>query len=343
MPDDSMAQRLASDIPAGLGPDLFLSDHRNLGDWVDRDHLLEPLTRRTPETVLNRFLPSAIRALTRGASLYGLPVALRFPVLVRDPSVINAPPDNFERLGEALVAGTDTAKGRTGLVLSPDLATLAALAHGFGGDVLSAGGTPRLSDLPSAESIEWLITQIRTGRIRAAGTEAEAARIFANGEAAMAILDPYAIDLVSTGRPFDASLLPVMPGGRRARPFLIIDALFMSAYSRNQSEALLLMDWLTTDEAAGMRMLDGRQAVANKAVLESDKARSDRRISLMRAQADNSLAFPSGPDWRGAADRIERIIALWVLSDTEGIPPVEVIIETLREAETGVQRRQGGV
>jgi hypothetical protein len=63
----------------------------------------------------------------------------------------------------------------------------------------------------------------------------------------------------------------------------------------------------------------------------------------MRAQADNSLAFPSGPDWRGAADRIERIIALWVLSDTEGIPPVEVIIETLREAETGVQRRQGGV
>ena len=100
----------------------------------------------------------------------------------------------------------------------------------------------------------------------------------------MVINGPWFLGEINEDVPFAVSVLPrVSETGQAARPLLTAEAYFVSATTPRREAALEALRLLTDDEAALTRALEGRQAVANRAVWEDPRVAEDPVLSVFRA------------------------------------------------------------
>lgn len=297
VPYDAFVDKVTIATPRGQGPDLFIFAHNLIGEWVDREHILEPITQRVPPEVLKRFLPDTVRALVYRGSLYGLPLAFKSLALFRDPDLVPREPETLDDLAEAARKATDAASGRFGLVYEASLLYFTApFIHGFGGEVLDATARPRVAEPPVAEALRYVRGLVRAGVVPRGVNSAMVTSLFNEGKAAMVISGPWFLGEIAPGKRFSVSLLPAVRPGQRLKPFLGSEAVFLSAYSKHKDEALQVLLALTSDEAAMTRFQVGRQTVANEAVYARQEALADPVVTVFRAQAQNTVLMPSVPE-----------------------------------------------
>jgi maltose-binding protein MalE len=336
VPYDAFVDKVTIATPRGQGPDLFIFAHNMIGEWVDRGHLLEPISQRFPTEVLKRFIPATVKALVWKHSLYGLPLAFKSVALFYDPALVPEPPATAEELVAKAVAVTDRASGRYGFVYEAGLLYFnAAFIHGFGGTILDARGQPHVGEKPVADALAWVRGLVRGGVLPSGVSSAMVTSLFNDGKAAMVVSGPWFLTELSPEKRFRVGVLPAMPGGKRAQPFLGSEAVFMSSWSKNKDAAAKVMDWLTSDEAALVRLQVGRQTVANLAPYERDEVKNDAVIAVFRAQAESAVLTPSRPEMQIVWSTMDTAINRSVFGDAD---PAAALAEAQAKIEADIAK-----
>ena len=336
VPYDAFVDKVTIATPRGQGPDLFIFAHNQIGEWVDRTHLLEPISEKVPPETLKRFIPQTVKALVYKQSLYGLPLAFKSLALFVNPELVKALPDTAEQLAAAAKDATDKAAGRFGLAYEASLLYFnAPFIHGFGGTILDTAGTAHVNEKPVADALAWVRGLVRAGVVPSGMSSAMVTSLFNEGKAAMVVSGPWFLGEIAKDRKFDVTILPTMPGGQRAMPYLGSEALFLSAFSKHKDEALKVMDFLTSDEAAMVRMQVGRQAAANAALYERPEVKNDRVITVFRGQAENSVPMPSRPEMQAVWSTMDMAINRAVFGD---VPPDKALDEAQSKIEADLAK-----
>jgi arabinogalactan oligomer/maltooligosaccharide transport system substrate-binding protein len=322
--------------PRGQGPDLFIFAHNMIGEWVDRTRILEPLGDRIAPDVLKRFIPNTVKALVYKQSLYGLPLAFKSLALFYLPEVVKTPPADAQQLLDMAKAATDKAAGRYGLVYEAGLLYFEApFVHGFGGTILDENGKPHVDEKPVVDALAYVKSLVKAGVLPSGVNSAMVTSLFNEGKAAMAVSGPWFLSEVAKDRKYEVALLPLMPGGGRARPFLGSEAVFMSSYSKNKEAALKVMQYLTSDEAADVRLKVGRQTVANAALYDREDVKADKVISIFRQQAEDSVLMPSRPEMQVVWSTMDMAINKSVFGEAE---PAAALKEAQAKIESDVSK-----
>jgi len=336
VPYDAFVDKVTIATPRGQGPDLFIFAHNMIGEWVDRGHLLEPISQRFLPEVLSRFISSTVKALVYKHSLYGLPLAFKSLALFYNPDVIKEPPATAEELVAAARAATDRSVGRYGIAYEAGLLYFnAPFIHGFGGTILDGAGRPHVGERPVADALAFVRGLVREGLMPSGLNSAMVTSLYNEGHAAMVITGPWFLAELSPDQKVRATVLPKMPGGGIAKPFLGSEAVFLSSWSRHKEEAIKVMDFLTSDESALIRLRVGRQTVANVAPYELDEVKADPIISVLRAQAETAVLMPSRPEMQVVWSTMDMAINRAVFGDTD---PMVAVSEAQAKIEADIAK-----
>jgi len=321
VPYDAFVDKVTIATPRGQGPDLFIFAHNMIGDWVDREHILEPITTRIPDDVLKRFIKDTVRALVYKQNLYGLPLAFKSLALFYDPDLVPRAPETLDELRAVAKKATDKEKGIYGLVYEASLLYFnAPFIHGFGGVILDEMGRPHLDEKPVVDALLFLRKLVKEDGVVPKGvTSALVTSLFNEGKAAMVLSGPWFLGEIKEGKRFEVAMLPAAAQGRRLMPFLGSEAIFLSAYSKHKEEAIKVMLALTDDESALIRLKIGRQTVANEKVYSMPEVISDKVISVFRAQASNTVLMPSRPEMQVVWQAMDMAINQAVFGDVDPV------------------------
>ena len=96
--------------------------------------------------------------------------------------------------------------------------------------------------------------------------------------------------------------------GKRARPLLTVEAVFLAARARAPAAALAFARWLAGPEAARVRALDGRQTVAARAAWDDPKIAGDPILAAFRAQLPDTVPMSNRPEMRAVWEPAQRAL-----------------------------------
>jgi len=297
VPHDSFADKLTSAIPRGNGPDLFIFADDRIGAWAE-SHTIEPIEFWVDDARADRFSPAAMHALTYDGSLWGMPLATKSLVLFVRTDLVKTPP----RTTDDLIALAPAMREKLGSALAyanVDLYGHAPWLHGFGGKVIADDGTLAIATPEAAAAMAFARKLVADGVAPADADTPMVASLFNAGKAATAISGPWFITDIANGVPWQAVTLPVISAtGKPAAPFLGAESILMSAYARDKTAAFVVMDALTSDEAAIVRARDARQVVANPAAYDDPSVARDPVLPVFRAQLEHTVPMPKVPAMR---------------------------------------------
>lgn len=330
IPYDAFVDKVSIATPRGQGPDLFIFAHNMIGVWVDNYHVLEPITTKVSREVLRRFMRTTVRPLVYKGSLYGLPLAFKCLVLFYNPDLVESPPDTLDEL--LAMARKAKKKGVEGLVYEASLLYFnAPFIHGFGGRVMDERGNILVDSEGTVKALEFVRKLVREGLVPRGVNSAMVGSLFGAGKAAMAINGQWFRGELGDKVHYKVALLPAVSSGERLKPYLGSEAVFMSAYSKHKDAALKVMLYITSDEAALVRLRLGGQTVANVRVYGRKDVASDPVISVFKAQADNSVLMPSRPEMQAVWSAMDMAINRSVFGNV----PIRT---ALREAKEKIQK-----
>jgi maltose-binding protein MalE len=298
VPYAAFADKLTSAIPNGNGPDLFIYSQDRIGDWagaaVSGSGVIEPIEFWVDDALLDRFEPRAVSALAYRDSLWGLPLATKSLALFYRTDLVAAPPattDELERLARP---------GRYAVAYAnANLYSHAPWLFAHGGTLLDARGALAIAT-PEATRAAAYARHLVDAKLAASRIDApEVAQLFNAGATATAISGPWFIAELAAETPWAVAPLPVVSAtGRRATPFLGVDAVIMSARARDKSIAFEAMSFLTDDASAVERGRLARQVVPNLGAYADPALARDPVIAAFRAQLAHTVRMPVEPAMR---------------------------------------------
>ena len=313
VPFDAFNDKIKIVVPHGRGPDLFIFAHDLVGAWSEME-IIEPLDDLTTVEDTRAFLPMTVKALLYKDSLYGLPTAFKTVALYYNKALVDHAPTTVEELITVAKRHTD-GKGKFGLVYeAANLYFHGPWLLGFGGEVLDAAGRPRLRSKEAADALRFAQDLVKRYAVTPPSvTTAMVSGYFNDGSAAMVINGPWMRGEISGVR-YGVAPLPDIGAGRPARPFLGVEAIFLSRRSKSKAQAFEVMRFLTSDAAARIRFEKGGQPVANAGVwAEAAKGTMDPAMAAFRAQAEHAVAMPSSATlqqvWTPYNDALLSVIA----------------------------------
>ncbi|MBI5527588.1 MAG: ABC transporter permease subunit, partial [Deltaproteobacteria bacterium] len=131
-------------------------------------------------------------------------------------------------------------------------------------------------------------------------TAALVTQLFNDGRAPMAINGPWFMGEIDKKVPYEIAVLPtVSETGDVLRPFLTVEALIVTKQpNTNTAGAAAFADHITAVEGAKVRALVGRQAVATRDAYADPEISRDRRINVLRQQAEIAVPMSNLPAMR---------------------------------------------
>jgi arabinogalactan oligomer / maltooligosaccharide transport system permease protein len=300
VPFGAYQQKLISAIPAGHGPDLFISAHDQLGDMVKRE-LIDPIPTPVEPT---RFLPETLAPLgapiggvaPAGGGLWGWPFAFKTVVLFYRTDLVVAPPRTTDEMIDTALKLTKP--GHFGLAYNlAEFYFHAPWYFGFGATLLSDDGEQALIDSPAAAASGNFLRQLVIDK-QVVPLDANGALItemFNRGQAAMVVNGPWFISEIAQGVPWGVAPLPVISAtGRPAKPLSTIEALFLGR-GRARPQVLALANALVGDDAALIRAKVAGQPVANSAVYDLPEIVGSPILGAFRTQLGSTVPMPTAP------------------------------------------------
>jgi arabinogalactan oligomer/maltooligosaccharide transport system substrate-binding protein len=248
VPGPNLQTNFVTAAQAGKGPDIVMGAHDWIGNLV-QNGTIDPI-QLTAETKAS-FLPQSIKGVTFNGQIYGIPYAVENVVLFRNTDLVPVPPQTFEDL---------VADGKA-LKSAGKVTDLLALPVGQNGDAYhsypiytSAGGylfgvddkgeyDP--SDLgvgkPGAIAAFAKFRSLGErgdGALKRSITAENVNSLFTDGKVAFMISGPWQIaGLNKSGIRYDITPVPGFKGGKKARPFVGVQAMYVASGSDHKSLA----------------------------------------------------------------------------------------------------------
>ena len=245
-----------SQVPTGKGPDIIVSPHDKLGAYV-QNGVVAPIQLGDSAS---KYAKVAIQAVTYNGNVYGLPYSIENIAMVRNTALAPTAAKTFDDViasGKAAVA-SGAAKYPFLLGLDPkqgDPYHLYPLQTSFGSSVFAQksdgsydGSKLTLGDPAGVKFATALKTWGAEGILNPNITGDIAATSFAKGESPYFISGPWNIGAIKkAGVKYAIDPLPTA-GPEAAKPFLGVNAFFLSAKSKNKVAATkFLVNYLGTD------------------------------------------------------------------------------------------------
>lgn len=298
IPYDAFIDKISVAVPRGHGPDLFIMAHNMIGEWTDEEKILQNITDMVERESLKEFIIETVRALVYKQALYGLPLAYKNLALFYNKDIVDKPPETVEEMIKIATANTSEKEGKFGLAYEAGLLFFhAPWLFGFGGEIFSKGGGLAVNSPAVAESLAFARDLVNKHGITPRGvTSYIITSMFNSGNAAMVINGQWFLSEIERGVNFGVAPLPALSPERKPKPFLTIEAIFMTRNCKDKESALSVMKFLVSDESARIRAVEGRQTVANKKIYDLPEIKSDPIFEAFRKQAEDSTIIPSSPE-----------------------------------------------
>jgi arabinogalactan oligomer/maltooligosaccharide transport system substrate-binding protein len=306
-----------SQVPTGKGPDMIVSPHDKLGAYV-QNGVVAPLQLgdKTAD-----YADVAIQAVTYDGNVYGLPYSIENVALLRNRALASSAVRSFDLVvanGRAAVAAhKGTVKYPFLLGLDPkqgDPYHMYPLQTSYGSSVFAQkeDGTydPTKLTLGDAAGLKFAAAIKQWGQqgiLNANITGDIALDAFNKGQSAYYLTGPWNVPAIKkAGIKYAIDALP-SAGGETARPFLGVNAFFISAKSQNKVAATkFLVEYLGTDSAQEALYKVGGRPPALKTAYAS-VAKTDPDIKSFGDIGLNGVPMPAIPemgsvwaDWGGA-------------------------------------------
>jgi arabinogalactan oligomer/maltooligosaccharide transport system substrate-binding protein len=240
-------------VPTGEGPDVIVSAHDGLGEWVNNG-VVAPveLGEKTAD-----FSESAISAMAYDGQTYGVPISIENIALVRNNALLpDTPAATFDELvAQAKGAGTEFSvlvqQGE-----ESDPYHLYPLQTSFGAPVFEQSADGSYTDTltlggEAGHAYAAYLAKLGQEKVLDLSVDGDKAKqAFLDGQAPYIITGPWNTTAF-TEAGMDISVLPVpSAGGQPAQPFVGVQGVFISAKSENPVLANeLVVNYLTTEEA----------------------------------------------------------------------------------------------
>lgn len=293
VPYGEMANKIDTAVPRGNGPDLFVFAHERIADWAANGVVI-------PVTPQGDWLPVTVDALTRDGKVWGWPLGAKCLALFHNRALVpNAPGTTDELLATAAAL---QGEGRWGFAYEANSAYQnAPWLHGFGGGVF-ADGAVRFDRPENVRALGFVQELSRIVPPEPSG--ALVTQLFNEGRAAMVVNGPWFLGEIE-GVDYGVAPLPVVSAtGLYAAPYVTVEAVFLA---REGGEARDFAAFLASDDAARVRLAEGRQLVANRAVEITDPA-----LAPFRAQLEHAVPMPTDPamvqTWEPFARALRRLV-----------------------------------
>jgi arabinogalactan oligomer / maltooligosaccharide transport system substrate-binding protein len=313
VPADLLASRIASLVPRGEGPDVFLHAQDRLGGWVQTGGIVEPVL--PDQGIRSRSLPGTLDALTVRNKIYGLPLEVRVITLIYNRSLLpDAPLTSREMVAQARRL-TSPELGKFGLATwYTDFYYHAPLMNALGGGLFGRNGELTINSAPNVQSVALLKSWLRQGFLPAGPSTTLIASLFNEGKLAMVIGGPSFVERIAPQVPFGLGPLPVLEeaGGKPMRPWITVQGIYIAATSKHKNVAAQLARHLTDLPAARTLALDGKLLPAHEAVYRDPQVSGNPVLQGFRKQIDTAVPMPNLPGmsrlWAPLAQALEAVV-----------------------------------
>ena len=233
---------------AGKGPDLVMGAHDWIGNLV-QNGTIDPL--QLTDDTRAAFDPLAIEGVTYNGQIYGIPYAIENVVLFRNTDLVPEAPRTMEEL---------VAKGKE-LKAAGKVDEIMALPVGANGDayhmypIYTSGGgylfgkgaegdyDPKdlgLSKPEATKAFEKIgeLGEKGDGALKRSISPDNVTSIFTGKKTAFLLSGPWQIpDVEKSGVPYEITPIPGFQGGKEARPFVGVQAMYVASQGRFKSLA----------------------------------------------------------------------------------------------------------
>jgi arabinogalactan oligomer/maltooligosaccharide transport system permease protein len=318
VPFDAYSAKLAAAIPHAHGPDLFIEAHERLGIY-DKEGLLAPAGDAFPDADVAAFDPVTVGAITNARGRMAVPLANKCLALyVNEDLVPGAPaPTTMEE-----VAALQAKLPPGSYALAYDMTSSfyhAPFLHAFGGQMLSDDGRFAFHGDNATRSVEYVHDLVRRGIVPEEPSDALVASLFKSGHAATAISGPWFQSDVKDQVKYRIQPLPRI-AGRPMRPFVTVEAAFLTPTGATRPGVRELARWLGGDDAGRVRALVGHQVVSRISVWNDPEVAANVRLRAFHEASKEAIPTPTSPAMR----------ATWV-------PANQAILKVLRGDATAAE------
>jgi maltose-binding protein MalE len=249
---NDMREQTRIAIPAGEGPDIFLTAHDQIGEYVESG-LIAPINLGAKE---DQFLESALNAFTYNGQLYGMPYASENVALYRNVDLVPEPVETWDELMQVGGALMDEGLVDNAMIFPNKEYHIYGLDTAYGGYIFGKDAegnfNPQDVGLDSEGFIaagEFIQQVVNDGLVPSTADEASGNSLFENGRLAFQINGPWKLpDYSGAGVNFAVDPLPAGPAGPGA-PFLGAQGFVVNGQSDNQLLAeTFLTELVATDE-----------------------------------------------------------------------------------------------
>jgi arabinogalactan oligomer/maltooligosaccharide transport system substrate-binding protein len=310
---DLLPSRIATLIPRGEGPDVFLYTQDRLGSWVEAGGIVERVA--PDDRIRARFLPGTLDALTIRGKYYGVPLEVRTVALIFNRNLLPEPPLSSREMVAQAQRLTSPELGKFGLATwYTDFYYHAPLMHAFGGRLFGSSGEPTVNSAPNVKSVALLESWLREGFLPAGPSTTLITSLFNEGKLAMVIGGPSFVERIDPAVPFGVVPLPALDeaGGKPMRPWITVQGLHIAATSRNKTVAAQLARYLTDLPAARTLALEAKMIPAHHAVYQDPQLSGNWVIQGFRRQLDTAIPMPNHPAlsrmWGPLARALEDVV-----------------------------------
>jgi arabinogalactan oligomer/maltooligosaccharide transport system substrate-binding protein len=291
----------------GKGPDIMVGAHDWIGNLV-QNGAIDPIQITSAQQAA--FADVAVKAVTFGGQVYGMPYAIENLALIRNTELAPTAPSTMEELiagGKALVAA-----GKATEILCLQSGQLGDAYHiyplytsagGYLFGTKSDGdydpkdlGVGKPGSVAAMQKIAALGEKGDGALKRSIGSD-NAISTFTGKKCAYLVSGPWAItDVKKASLRYDVSVIPPFAGGKPAQPFVGVQAFYVAAKGHNKALAQeFVTNYLTKPELAVALYQAEPRPPALTSALEQVKA-SDPDLDKFLAAGKGGAVLPAIPE-----------------------------------------------
>jgi arabinogalactan oligomer/maltooligosaccharide transport system substrate-binding protein len=256
-------------VPTGEGPDIIVSAHDGLGEWVNNG-VVAPVELGDKA---DDFSDSAIAGVTYDGKTYGTPISIENIALVRNNALLT---ETTATTFDDLVAQAKTTGAEFSVLIQQGEASdpyhLYPLQTSFGAPVFEQSADGSYTDTlalggPAGEAFAAYLAKLGQEKVLDLAVNGDIAKqAFLDGKAPYMITGPWNTSAFEEAG-MDIAVLPVpSAGGQTAQPFVGVQGVFISAKSENPVLANeLVVNYLSTEAAQDALYEQGGRMPANAA------------------------------------------------------------------------------
>ena len=304
MPYAQQIEKLRLDGPAGIGPDVLVIPHDQVGGAVVQGLLSE---LKVDAKYMDSFTKPAVDAQTYEGKLYGIPKAVETIVLVYNKDILPKAPETFDDLIK--VSKEQRAANKYGLLAKFDEIYYSyGVVAGMGGYIFgqNANGSLNVNDIGLAnqgtiDAVTFLKSFYADGLFPAGIVGETGANaidsLFTEKKAAAVITGPWAFKpYQDAGVNYGVAPLPTLPNGEHMRSFLGVKGYSVSTYSTQKELAQQFIEFINQPEYAKIRFEKTGEIPPVKLLIDDPVIKGDEKARAVAIQAGYAVPMPSVPE-----------------------------------------------